>query len=924
MVTASSVHIPVLRGRGAERELLGGLLAEAAAGRGGALLLAGELGIGKSALLADAAARADGFTILRATGVDEEAHLPYAGLAGLLEPLAGQTDRLTDGHRQAVRRALRGEGCPDAERLMLRLGVLALLDSATALQPVLCCVDDVDQLDPASADVIAFTARRVSQRHTAVLLTTSAEERIAGVSRHPLTALDEADSRRVVADRLCGMPARALEAAAAHLAEIGHGNPQALVDLAASLTADQHSGKVALPERLPETSPLRHAYRSRLERLPGPTRELLLIAAAEDGIEARTLARAAHVAGLDLGALAPAELSGLVRVADGVVTFPQPLVRLTAYELAPLARRRETHRLLAGLDGDRQPIRRALHLAAASTGVDAGLSDDLAAAAAGCGSHDRAAIVLERAADLAAEPLAAARQLVAAARAAWLAGRPQRARRLLARLRQSVADLPAGADLDPILGKTDLLTGEIELRSGAAVAALDALLAAADRLAPNHRDLAVRALMRAAEAACFSGEYTRVTEVQARAETLRRPGDSLQMELVFEEIRGFAATFLGRHAEATAPLRAVVAISERLGEPGALTAASAAALLLGDDHTALRVAAKAREAADLAGDRAVLPVTLELAAYAEFWLGRYDAATQTCLAGLHAARTGGQDNYAGDHSGLLAVLAAIRGDRDRCEQRLAEMGAPAAAGRVSRPRVLGQWALGILDLSAGRPAEALTRLGSIADPATGRGHVVVQVLATPWLVEAAARCGAGQAARPAVEAFDRWACETGDPLRQALASRCRALLADRASTEAEDLFRQALDLHAAAEADFERARTHLLFGQELRRARRPRDARGHLHRALDLFHTAGAPGWADEVRAELRAAGEPVAVGPVDASAALTAQQLQIAQLVAGGATNREVAARLFISTRTVDHHMRNIFSRLGIRSRTELVRALD
>ncbi|NUT37161.1 MAG: ATP-binding protein, partial [Hamadaea sp.] len=174
------MHIPVLRGRAAEHELLGAVLADAEAGRGAALLLAGELGIGKSALLGDAAIRAGGFTVLRAAGVGEEAHLPYAGLAGLLEPLAVHIDQLADAHRQALRRVLRGEGCPDAERLVLRLAVLALLDAAARERPVLCCVDDVDLLDPASCDAVAFTARRLSHRRAAVLLASTADEWITG------------------------------------------------------------------------------------------------------------------------------------------------------------------------------------------------------------------------------------------------------------------------------------------------------------------------------------------------------------------------------------------------------------------------------------------------------------------------------------------------------------------------------------------------------------------------------------------------------------------------------------------------------------------------------------------------------------------------------------------------------------------------
>ncbi|NUR49414.1 MAG: AAA family ATPase [Hamadaea sp.] len=916
MVFASAVHVSRLRGRTREVDAIAGLLAGAAAGRGGALTIAGDLGLGKSALLDLAARTATGFTVLRTAGVAAEAHLAYAGLIRLLEPLADGVHRLTGDHQRAVRRVLDGRGSPEGDRLPLRLGVLALLGSAE--RPVLCCVDDADLVDPATADVVAFAARRLSGRRVAALLTTS--QSVEGVRALRLAALDFADSQALVADRLDLVD----EAVAAHLAEIGHGNPQALVDLAESLTAAQRAGTAPLPRGLPGTSTLRQAYRARLVALPPETRELLLLAATEESMHTATLAQAAEAVGLGLGALTPAELSGVVRVADGVVSFPQPLVRLTAYELAPSARRRAAHRLLADLlDGTPDRLRRALHRAAAGDAPDPALAMELADAAAGCARPDQAAVALERAADLAADPQTAAAHLVAAARSGWLAGRPAYARSLITRVRRTLADAARTPEADRVLGQTDLLLGEIELRSGATAAALDALLAAADRLAAGHRALAVSVLMRASEAACFSGEYPRVAEVRARAEALRRPDDSVRLRFVFAQIDGFAATFIGRLDQAKPSLRDAIALSERLGEPGALTAAGAAALLLGDDHTALRVTERACASADAAGDRAVLPVTLELMAYAQFWLGRHDAVQQSCLAGLRTARAGGQENYVGDHLGLLAVLAAVRGDADGCRRRLTQLRAPIEAGRVSRPRVLRDWALAVLDLAAGRSAEALSRLSGIADPATGHGHIVVQVLATPWLVEAAARCGAAALARPAWQAYDHWAEQTGDPARRALARRCQALLAERGSAEAEDEFRAALDLHALSDADFEHARTHLLFGQELRRTRRPRDAREHLHRAWDLFQSAGADYWTDQVRAELRAAGEPVAAPALDATAALTAQQSQIAQLVADGATNREVAAQLFISTRTVDHHMRNIFHRLGIRSRTELVRAL-
>jgi DNA-binding CsgD family transcriptional regulator len=265
------------------------------------------------------------------------------------------------------------------------------------------------------------------------------------------------------------------------------------------------------------------------------------------------------------------------------------------------------------------------------------------------------------------------------------------------------------------------------------------------------------------------------------------------------------------------------------------------------------------------------------------------------------------------------VLAALRGEAEVCLRRLHGLAVPPGAGKLNRPKAFSLWALAVVDLLAGRAEDALARLCSIADPLTGQGHVVVQTMAIPWLVEAATMAGVGERARPALRLFHRWASATGDPTRGALSARCHGLLAPRGGDEAERHFATALRLHAASESEFERARTQFLYGHRLRRERRPRDAREQLHAAVETFERLGFSAWVSRAQAELRAAGGTVRVSSVEG--ALTAQQWRIARLAAEGATNREIATTLFLSPRTVDHHMRNIFTRLGIRSRVELAR---
>jgi DNA-binding CsgD family transcriptional regulator len=688
-----------------------------------------------------------------------------------------------------------------------------------------------------------------------------------------LASLDTVPLRDALAELLAGtLPAGAADA----FVRTARDNPDGLADLARSLTRD-----VSDPARGPADDLARRRLTARLAGLPEDTRWLLLLAAAEEDVDATCLVRAAHACGMDIAALAPAELAGLVRVTGGEVTFPQDAVRCAVYEQAPLAQRCQAHLRISE------------------------------AAAAGA-AYDRASTALERAAELTSHPTEAGARLVTAAHYAWLSGDSGRARHLLRRVQ---ADQP-GNDVD---GERRLVAGEIELRCAAAEPAMESLLAAADALAGNRRDSAVRALMRAGEAACFSGNHPRYAEIAARAEALRGAAEPPELEVLFEHIAGFAATFLGRYRRAVGPLRRCVALGQRQDDPGALLMSSSASMLLADHPAAWQSAASAVEAAQALGDTSVLPLAYLLRAQAEYWLGRYAAAEVTCREGARVAHLSGQENYRGEHLGMLAVLAAIRGDDRASRCLLGELVIPLGAGQLCRPRALSQWALAVLDVLESRPAEAVARLLSIADPTTGQGQGAIQFMAAPWLVEAAARGSDPDRAAAVLVGYDQWAGSTGGPLVRALSARCHALLAPRASGSAEQHFSEALRLHREAESEFERARTELLFGEELRRSRRPRDARVHLHQARDTFRQLGLVRWARRAGAELRAAGEQV--GAHTQVEVLTAQQREIARLVAEGATNREVAAVLFLSPRTVDHHLRNVFSKLQIRSRVELAR---
>ncbi|MEU5909489.1 AAA family ATPase [Micromonospora sp. NPDC047527] len=914
MVTASRVQITVLRGRDDQCRAVRSLLDGVSDG-GGALLLHGEPGSGRTALVSYAHRYAGNCVVLAGAGLPEEATLPYAGLQRLLDPVRDRAADLPEPQWHLLRRALDGESCPPDRRLALSVAVLGLLAAAARERPLLATMDDVDRGDPETAQVLAFVARRLRHLPVAVLLTADVTATVDGITTYRLPPLDEGDSIAVLADLL---PERPTAPVAATLAAVGGGNPQALVDLAEVLSPGQWRGEEPLPAAPPADGALGRAYRARLDRLPPDTRRMLLLAALDDSNEPTILARAADTAGVAVEALAPAEVAGLVRVEHEGVTFPQPLARAMVAASASLAQRRAAHLLLAGvLDGQR--LRRAMHLAAATASTDAALAAELEQAAAAGGPNDwaMASAALCRAAELSDRPRDAAGRLLAAARYAWTAGLPGRARLLLDRLHATCAD-------PSVTGHADLLRGELELRCDGASGAASTLLAAAATVAATDRALAVQALARAGEAVCFAGDQYRYAEVGRQAAALRRPHDPPAVELASSLVAGVAATLRGDHERAGPALRRAVVLGGRLTgpelTPTALTCAAAAGLVVAVDGAAHRLAERAAGLARERGELSMLSRALELRAVAEYWLGRHEAAAETSRDGLRVARAAGQVNCANVHLGMLAVLAAVRADREASLRRIREIGEAPTPG--SRPHALAAWALAVLDLADNRHAEAAARLASLARLGTGRGQVLVQVMATPYLVEAAAHLAHRPAATAALAVFDRWASSTASPLRRALSARCHALLAPRGGAEAEREFRTALRLHPTEAGAFERARTELLFGQELRRSRRPRDARGHLHQARETFTLLGASRWAEQATAELRAAGE--SVGPPDLPAArlLTGQQLRIAQLVAEGATNREIAARMFLSTRTVDHHLRNVFHRLGIRSRTELARA--
>ncbi|WP_307629579.1 helix-turn-helix transcriptional regulator [Streptomyces turgidiscabies] len=428
-------------------------------------------------------------------------------------------------------------------------------------------------------------------------------------------------------------------------------------------------------------------------------------------------------------------------------------------------------------------------------------------------------------------------------------------------------------------------------------------------------DVAVHLLARATEAAMYTGDLRRCREaatVSARLGIIP-PGT----------LSGLAAAVDGRYEDARNLLEAAAGRCGPGGDPTLLIHSGIAALLLGDHSGAERATVGAAASARFRGETVTVPQAMEFRAYADFWTGRPHVAEAAAADALWQAYATGQDNGACHLQAALAMFAAVTGDGEVCRDRAAAARTHARAHGLGLPAALALWALAFHDLSTGRFESAAARLRALAGFGPGHGHRAIRHLATPHYVEAAVRTGDTRVARAAHADYDRWATAVRSTDDLALSARCRALLAPGA--EAVDHYRTALDLHAHGTRDFERARTELLFGSALRRLRLRTEARDRLHSALEAFETFGAPHCATQARAELRALGAPVSVrsGTVDLAARLTAQQLMVARMAAEGATNREIAVRLALSPRTIDHHLRGVFSRLGIRSRIDLVRLL-
>ncbi|PJJ56119.1 regulatory LuxR family protein [Mumia flava] len=910
-----------LVGRRAEREAVDHLLAEARAGRSGALAVLGEAGIGKTALLehARAVAARSGFRVETSVGVEAEMQFAFGALHQLCAPLLTQLDALPEPQRVALAVAFGQREGAAPDRFLIGLAVLNLLAEVAEEQPLMCVVDDAQWLDEASGQVLAFVARRVAAERIALLFSMRDPadggdlSSFVGLPELRLDGLDDTSARALLAATL---PTPLDDGVRHRIIAEARGNPLALLELPRGAPPTRLAGGFDLPDASSVPRRIEDSFRRRSVNLPTETQLLLLLAAAEPTGDAALLWRAAAHLGIDPETVAPAEAAGMLEI-DSRVRFRHPLARSAVYQNATEPDRRRVHGALAAATDPRlDPDRRAWHRARALLGADEDVAAELvrsAGRAQSRGGLAASAAFLRHAAELTPDPAVRAGRALDAAHAEHEAGASEAALELLA-----VAATGPLAAMQR--ARLDLLRAEIAFHLTRTSDAVGMLVDVARTLTPLDAGLARESYLRALDAAIVTGDAGpggRVLEVAEAARAAPAPpGPARPADLLLD---GLVTTFtLGYEAGVPGLRRAVETFRTR--EPRAdgegssdgqrwLWHASRTATALFDDEAVHELGRRHVDLARESGALATLPAALLFRSVSLVLAGDLARATELADEGVAiAAATRAMPLL---HAEL--ILAAWRG---RPEQT-AEISAAIVSGAGPRGRgtevSLGQYALAVLHNGTGDYRAA----SDAAARACESAELNHSNLALPELVEAACRTGQQDRAARAQHELGARARAAGTPWALGLEARSRALTTTGPGAESHYL--EAIEHLSRCRMAVYLARTHLVYGEWLRRARRRQDARVQLRTAHELLSDMGAEGFAARAARELRATGEHPRKRTAQPTDALTPHELQIARLVATGATSREVAAQLFLSPRTIEAHLRNIFRKLGITSRRQL-----
>lgn len=914
----------MLHGRAEEQARISALVRDAVAGEGGALVLRGEPGTGKSALLADAvtAIRAeqdpetsDGLTVLRTQGIESEAPLAFGALQRLLRPLMPLVGRLPPPQARALRVAFGEEVGDSGDRFLVFLGALSLLAEAADSRPVLAVVDDAHWLDEASAAALLFVGRRLAMERVAIVFAArEADVRTFDSGDLPaleLGGLDLGAAQEVLAEQ-SGHTVPA-EVGAALLAATG-GNPLALVELPKALTTDQIQGKQALPGRLPVTGTVERVFLDRARRLSEQAQRLLLVAAADDSTRIAVVSAAAGQLGAGAEALEEAEASGLVSVRAGHLDLRHPLVRSAVYTAATSVERRRAHAALAAaMTAPEDAERRVWHRAAAVDEPDPEVVAELERAAVraeGSGGYEAAAAAWQRAAELSDDAGDRARRLYGAARGAWLAGQTSRARTL--------AETARAAAVEPLLlADAVRLRARIEWNTGSVKLGHRMILEGAAAVAAHDVNRAREMAMFAAAIAAFGADSGVGVDPAdfAALEKAATPREKCFAVLLL----GLTRVTAGDWVEANRLLRSALDVATTLdsSDDDLLPNLGIAALHLGDAATSdayhQRLLARARDT----GAMVMVLYSLTRLGFSDVPEGRWASAVARQNEALKLGEGTGQPVLATMPAAWLLLLSAYRGE-DTYDDLLTDIETVEEAQALG---ILDQLIRDVLRWAKGVHASPRTRAGF--HHLAQISHQIVRRAAGLDRLESAVHADQRDSATLWIEDLDTFAGTTGAGWAAAIAMHGRALLAATGPTPdsalADAHFEEALRLHTDSARPMDRGRTFLAYGEHLRRTRRRVAAREHLRAAVEIFEDLKATPWVERATQELRASGETARRRDDAAMAQLTPTELQVAELVQRGLSNREAAAQLFVSPRTVDFHLRNVFAKTGVASRTEL-----
>jgi DNA-binding CsgD family transcriptional regulator len=902
-----------LRGRDAECAALDVLLDAARRGESQTVILRGEAGVGKTALLDYAIGSAQDVRVLRSVGVESEMELAFASLHQLCAPILDRRGSLPGPQRDALEVVFGLGSGPAPDRFLVGLATLSLLAEAANEQPLLCVIDDAQWLDSASALAFALVARRLLAEPIGLLFAVREPidvRELAGLPELMVGGLSD-DDARVLLDS--ALPGRLDERVRDRIVAESRGNPLALLELPRGLTPGELAGGFAVPDARPLADRIERSFLRQVRSLPPDSQRLLLTAAAEPLGEVSLLWRAVDRLGLGPEAAAPTEGAGLLQL-GALVRFRHPLVRSAIYRAASLPDRQEAHRALAeSIDADIDPDRRAWHRAHAAPGPDEDVAEELersAGRAQARGGIAAAAAFLERAASLTQDPARRADRALSAAQAKLHAGAFEPAAALLA-----MAE--AGPHDELRLARTELLHAAIAFAHSSWNEAPQLLLAAARRLEQLDPALARDAYLDAIAAAIFAGQLARgpgLREVAAAARgasspELPRLPDRLLNALAMRLTDGYSAAAPTMKRVLGALCDEEIPVQEALRW---LWLGSVIAADLWDDERWHVVAARHVTITREAGALSDLFGALDSLAFAHLFAGELAAASALVEEVMTVCAAIGVNPAGLGPPGLAAFRGREREARTLIDATIEGSHAHGQGNGVT----VARWLHALLCNSLGQYEEALAAAQEAARHPEGPA-------APGWglveLVEAAARSGAPELASNALDQLSVATRASGTNWALGIEARSRALLRD--GDAAEPLYREAIERLARTRVRVELARAQLVYGEWLRRENRRLDARKHLHTAHEMFRHIGVGGFAERARRELLATGGTARRRPEETRGVLTPQEAQIAQLAREGFSNPEIGARLFISPRTAQYHLRKVFAKLDITSRNQLSR---